>query len=890
MSKTVADSGITTYVDSTATVTSSTKSGMQSFLSKTDPYLKSGIESVLTRSYQIDSFTWAATDVIGVRLWKGIFPALLIAKQFMQDKLKYFLYMRSAIKITFRINTTKFDYGTLAICRFPFYSSDIPVIELWRSDNLWSSLQNNAVFLDATSGETVSVIMPWVNPYQFMLTDSPIPEIGECHVRVLHPLTAASSDPPASIQVAVFAELVHPEIAGYAPDFTPAPKQVRQTKKLVTASSIETQSAPKRVRLFQTQSGISEETRAWIKNGGLDRDGHGKNDPDSCHSDYVKTQADKPAAKPEINLSSDGGKLGFNVKSEMNGAKVNFKGSTNTNQIVKEGQNKEKSGVLSGIVEAVSSVAPVLGVMMPEFLPLSIGATILGPTVARWLRSVGLDKPPMMGPPTRIETLAGTDISQAKGLDHSTKISYDPDYQVSVDKAITGFDDPVPDVLQIMKRPSLIGIGLFTNALKSPGETITSWVASPCAGYALSSGATAAWFMTYSGFFTQYYRWWHGSLKYMIRFTTSTFVTCRVRISHILTPLISSVEDVSGDLVSQVVDVTGTTIVKFSIPYLAQLPYLETRHPKDADLTDNLGKVSVSLVDKIMSVDPTNDPPVYYSVFQAVGDDFRLMKMDEIQILSGATQKWNYTSVVSLPKDVRPIRKRLTSAISSEVVAETQCDLIAEFADSFPGLAPAHFVFEAGAVNGEDAGTIQNMLHRYSNRFLSSTTFNTVRALPVVVPNSTERHGATVAMFMFMRGAGRVALLFNANTTTFVGLTPGPNAGGGSTVRGNHSNVGINCTSTDLTSSRAEIPWYDNRLFVETVPSIDATRTDNWDAITGPTVSVWSSVGDDFSLGCLSSTPISFVTNNPEIPVKERQNHGYHGLDVEPLQKSSSKW
>jgi hypothetical protein len=430
----------------------------------------------------------------------------------------------------------------------------------------------------------------------------------------------------------------------------------------------------------------------------------------------------------------------------------------------------------------------------------------------------------------------------------------------------------------------LIDYNLFNNASVAPGEEIVSFPVTPAAGYKVKNGPPQLWQLSYSGFFCQYARWWHGSIKYLLRFTTSSFVTTRVRISHVLTTMTSSVEDVSGDLISQVVDVTGTTEVPFSVPYLSHLPYLECGHPAHLGNDTAMGAIEVTLVDKIVSISPTDDPPVYWSLWQAVGDDFRFMKLDGLRTPPSYTvqPKWVFTSTIPAAKIVRkPVKA------SSKTDQNTQCDIRQLFQAGFPGLADAKFVFEASVVNGEDFGTLQNLLKRYCYTSTITTSAQNIVALPYVAnplafAAGMPRNVAMTSMFMFMRGSARVG----SYTSNFVSLTPGPYCYPvGAQIVPERVDVGMSSSQAN-NSQWVEVPWYDNRFFIETIPTIDTRRYDRYDwAQNGANIQLHS-VGDDFSVGCLSSPPLSACTLSAEEPPEEPPHSGYHGHQVVPKARS----
>lgn len=213
---------ITTYTEDTGIVPAGiTRSGF-SVVPALDPFPPSEINNALTRSYEIDTFVWAQTAAQEDRVYLAEFPAALFNRPYLQDKLKDYLYFRGRVEVSFRLNTTKFEYGSIVASWLPFYNENLIQPESWRMGNLASSCQCNPVIISAQQGSTVTINIPWIHPEPWMVMDSGLPEIGTLACRVLHPLTSASVDPPANITVTVYARFIEPVVAGYSPDTVPA--------------------------------------------------------------------------------------------------------------------------------------------------------------------------------------------------------------------------------------------------------------------------------------------------------------------------------------------------------------------------------------------------------------------------------------------------------------------------------------------------------------------------------------------------------------------------------------------------------------------------------------------------------------------------------------------
>jgi hypothetical protein len=199
-----------------------------------------------------------------------------------------------------------------------------------------------------------------------------------------------------------------------------------------------------------------------------------------------------------------------------------------------------------------------------------------------------------------------------------------------------------------------------------------------------------------------------------------------------------------------------------------------------------------------------------------------------------------------------------------EADPKVQCNVGAEFKKPFQGLIPARYSMEAAVVNGEDAGTLNMMCHRYQAARISGS-FLSVSAATAVAVYAGGTYTDTInsvlwlmiAPFMFWRGARRVAYVPNTDS-----LIVSPSAS--RTTEGPWGNGVLMSYNSDKRILFTELPWYKPELFLETVPTILAgvpsyeqvvnVSTQNYNVL-------WS-VGDDFSVGCMATVPM-ILHNNP---------------------------
>lgn len=755
----------------------------QSLIPKLDPYPSAEIMTAITRSYQIHQFQWTPTDNEGADLYTGEFPQDLFTVPFLADKLKYYSLFRSGVKITLRFNTTKFQYGALIASWVPFYdvTSVTPLSAADKFRDIYAMSQCNSVLISAQQGQSVEIVIPWVNPHQWGSLEAVLSIIGTLKIKVLHPLTSVGANGPGYVYVSVFANFHNPEIAGFSPDISP----------------------PSAVTIRQARAKLrSQREAAQAQSGSLQK-----------HTAISKSEGGKPVSK--------------------------------------EAEQKSSQGIISGsITEATKTIAPIIGSLLPEAAPVveAVGgiASMLSPIFSL----LGLSKPTSEAAFVKMLQRVEPGLIHGRGLDEPIRLSLDPKNMIATTPGILGDHNPQPSLLSIMMKPSLVLNTSFTSATTTDNLLFELFCAPMGAKVAsnVNGSGEDQWQLSYAAYYSQFAKYWRGSVRFQLRFVTSSFITARVRISHVNEALSSAISVVSGDLVSRVVDIVGDTTVEVLVPYLTYEYYVPCRHPSDYVPFDDVGQLQVHLVNPVTTSDDSVSPTIYCSVWQSVGPDFRLMGYRD--------QLRPETNLYKRPAVVPPKSKARVKTTTAEFI--TQCDMISEFkTKKFHGLQPASYMPEAALVNGEDFGTLQNLLHRYGLKTTSTSppiSGVSFPILPVWDDNiRVDQHAALVAPFQFMRGAGRMYVVPEIDTVFLPGDTP-YSLGTNSPLEAGVAFFGSN------SCIHAEVPWYDFRAFIETNPVMDASRFDNVlfdSSVVDPTVIY--AVGDDFSVGSLLCVPAQYI-------------------------------
>jgi len=526
-----------------------------------------------------------------------------------------------------------------------------------------------------------------------------------------------------------------------------------------------------------------------------------------------------------------------------------------------ETTEKSKSGVITGILEGAMTVAPVLGMAVPEAMPFVETGMQIATALMPFLKSMGL------GMPTSVETFQQVvqtphnRLHHTSGLFQGPKFSLSPDHNIAVAPGLCGDSNPQPYILDVMKTPSLLKYGSFASTT-SQYATLASWICHPSLCPQLGDSAGVRYYNpTFLAYYSMMAKYWRGSIKYMVRFTSAKFLTARVRIAHLLEPLSSAIEDVAGDLVSIVVDVSGDTTVQFTVPYIHEEVYLPCLAPNAADTVTGIPFINMYLENPVVSPDTSANPVIYYSVWVAAGDDFRLMCPE--RIMASANYVW-------------------THPFSRYLRLNAQCDILTEFSKPFPGIVPARYTLETGVVTGEDFGRVTDMAKRFASRS-SLPTANTQSYVGPSFRGTTafDTYRIWIAPFQFIRGGTRV-MEKSAGSIAIRGTS--------NNAISHEENGHVTIASTSANHMQVELPWYDSRIFLEVFPNQDATVVPNFYTNVVASVLFQYAAADDVSVGCLAPPPmLTWTIASPKRSILEIESQpSVAVVDDEYVSKGSS--
>jgi len=256
----------------------------------------------------------------------------------------------------------------------------------------------------------------------------------------------------------------------------------------------------------------------------------------------------------------------------------------------------------------------------------------LGPYVA-----MVADKPTSLRPVQNVSLQPGSSMTHTRGLDTSIKLAADPEASTGVSHGSMGDVLGNPSLLQVIMTPGYSDRFSFTNSTAEGTKLVSIYIHPMNQIYKVSTGATENYTFGPMTWFAQLFRYWRGSIKVGIYFVSCTFITFRVRIVWFpewVTPPATITDNESGDYVSKVVEVVGSMLVEFSVPWICKDLYRQVVdpginlslawEPDDYGVHFPNGIVCVYLLAPLVTVNSSLVPTVNGLIYTAAGEDMQL--------------------------------------------------------------------------------------------------------------------------------------------------------------------------------------------------------------------------------------------------------------------------
>lgn len=260
-------------------------------------------------------------------------------------------------------------------------------------------------------------------------------------------------------------------------------------------------------------------------------------------------------------------------------------------------ENEEKGGPLSGPATAVAkaadalSVVPVIGPYMTITSSVASGAS----TFLKWL---GFSRPYESNPNQIVTNKTTTTYGAFNTKSYHTPLATDAAAGISLSPAYSGggsLDDM--DIAKICAKKSIIATFGFTPSTSN--GFLWSARVHPTLSY---SPVVDMYELSNLGFMALPYVYWHGSISFTFEIVCSTFHRAVIGIAYDPGPAVANNwETAVQTLKTQIVTVSGNTVVEFEVPWQQPHPFGVVRRPQDTDITPGNGHISFFLLSPLES-------------------------------------------------------------------------------------------------------------------------------------------------------------------------------------------------------------------------------------------------------------------------------------------------
>jgi len=553
---------ITTFSDSSVVTLTSPQHIPNVPSTPVDPYMKQSLTDFLSRVYY-ESHTWTSTDTMGSLLLQITFPNFLFSVPQIWDKLKNFTYFRAGVKISLRMNGSKFHYGQVLVSYSPQWNN---TLDLQPSTNNIISASGCPCFtVSPSENEVHEFTLPFALPYQYipmyMLTgangDAAF-QFGVVNIHVLNVLSNTGAT-PTPVTYTVFANFVDVDVAGYNPISYTIPTRITKNQATLPATGIPYPARP-------------------------------------------STASQLDPLPPFTALAED--------------PFVAQKASRE--QVV-----KSEKGIVGSVLESVSAISGALS-FIPEIGVVAAGVSAATGGAAMVANYFGWSNPTSLRAIQPV-VLQYSNMVNTHGLQDCQNLGIHPESVIAPATELLGGSGKEMAMLYIAQTPSLLNVGTIWNGTDTTDTGLWETNVTPTAELVNVAGLRT--FPTHLSWISRTCLFWRGSIRYHIQITCSQMHVGRLRISYIplnqLTALDSN-EYASG--ASIIVDIQQQTSVAFTVPYLFYQPWCPTvqdlpginQYPKT-------GTLRISVLNELNHPN-TPVPPVFINVWTAAGPDFQLAR------------------------------------------------------------------------------------------------------------------------------------------------------------------------------------------------------------------------------------------------------------------------
>ena len=288
--------------------------------------------------------------------------------------------------------------------------------------------------------------------------------------------------------------------------------------------------------------------------------------------------------------------------------------------------------------------------------------------------------------------LLGT-MCLTEGLDNSVMLSVRADQKVSNDPSLGLHRIDYDEFKNYKMLPSLLDTW-NVDQTTSVGTSLMSIPVNPMRVFYLGGSKYS---VSHLSNLASLFTFWRGDLQYVILFSCSKMVSARFRIVWLPDPTTSDSLTTAqlADTISQIVDVNGDTMTKFSIPYLNPKTWLMVANYEDVNGTSWVpestwkyanGQIRVILETPVAASQTVASSKIYFSIFVAGGPYFEVNRPQTI--------KTNYV----FPVDTQAESLSLWDECAKQPEPILPCDHSMSF----------------NVTSGDSVGSFSDYFHRYT--------------------------------------------------------------------------------------------------------------------------------------------------------------------------------
>ncbi len=403
---------------------------------------------------------------------------------------------------------------------------------------------------------------------------------------------------------------------------------------------------------------------------------------------------------------------------DLSGAQSQMASRTRPDKEASKKEQQGKDAAVGSVIRNTSQLVRRIPVIGGIWSPIA--------DVINTIFSTELSKPVSSPAPKNVMQRYYDDVNQSDGLCNATQMSLYQNPRTKVAPVHYGMDTSFMSIRKIAGTPMLFDIMIFDSALATQWSTLIA----PNVVGAVITGHD------YLSIMMRMFRFYRGSIKYLLHFVVPAFYSVRMRI--FLTVGGGTPVEI-GDLPNIVVDIKGDTWIPLTVPIISYTAWVDKRN-FSTQIHPTLWVVQVT--DIIGAPSPTTSI-MYMNVYRAGGEDMQFALMHDPLVNSDVSEKQTFKRGWM---DLQSVKK--------------QMNIKKKFEETFEPLVPGHcFTEEYNAVMAETVHNTIDILKRAVTGY-TSASFN------IGVTSRITNHQIIANMFLFWRGSRVCRHMHLGNSTT----------------------------------------------------------------------------------------------------------------------------